>query len=956
MVCGLLLMAGWAVRPCAGQGVAVGAASAPVGLEAMNDDRLISELASRGLDTLLERAFEVNQVPSDQRRALRSMADVRELLNPQSKLTSREKQELVQRITAGAGQSVAGAKDPRMLMQLAGALIKYISEREVNTLEYWGENPRTQAALRPVAETIVKALDQCAAEAQAQANKLADQFGNGPTQSQINAWKASDDLATLAAYTRQMSAYYLAMSLDRADPQRKEIAEKAIAALKQHDNIESEVQPLVRNRIAKLHMIKGDYEAAKQLFDSVANNPNGEIQPAPGISQQYEARYFGAVCDLLARNAPAAGKGLDALIAWQNTNLPKEADAGATAAATMMRYRILSLEAELAKDPAAKKQADDKALAVLLGLLKDRPEYRGIIYDQLMGRLPENPDLSKLDTLLLQALVQKGELERGKADGEAFDRPTIERAIAAAREILKRKGQSGVSAELLDAAAILIPAFLDKIDKDAEAADEYLNYIQQHPGKVRNATAALDNAMVLVSQLRKQQADVAKLLDRLLPIAINTPFDRKELAFEYAQQLQRSGRFKEAAEYYRQVPSQDKRFLHARFFEMIAIKQQLDAAEPKLDAPARQKLSAEMQKLADEVTKGAKAAVAAAGTDPERAVYRSMTARTVLLAAAMAKESDPNRTLQVLSGFEESIKGLPREDELLADALFFRVHSYMELGRNAEATESLLSLLKSKGGAQGADIIFGLLKNLDEDLDAARQNHDVPQMKKLAQARAALSSPLVEWAKANPDGKIRQYTYRYMVFDAATKQLAAEMEENPEARRAAFEGTLALYQALRSEENVQRYKETIDPARTDPSYPDPAVSLHTALVQYELGQYKAAQEALSRLLEDRKLGTARTIVERNGIEEEIDNEQYWEATHKLYRSNIALGQAALAKDPGDEAAKQMLAETRNGLKRLYIREGQGVGGKKWRDQFDELRKQLIPEFQVEGPATSATGK
>ena len=47
-----------------------------------------------------------------------------------------------------------------------------------------------------------------------------------------------------------MTAYYLALALDRASPQRKDVAAKAIEQLTQFDNPESNVQTAVRLALA----------------------------------------------------------------------------------------------------------------------------------------------------------------------------------------------------------------------------------------------------------------------------------------------------------------------------------------------------------------------------------------------------------------------------------------------------------------------------------------------------------------------------------------------------------------------------------------------------------------------------------------------------------------------------------------------------------------------------------
>src|SRR5690349_3625711 len=73
--------------------------TAPAGLETLSDERLISELASRGLTNLLDRAFEVNNVPPPQRDGMRAIVALRQLSD--SRLTVAQRRALVQKIAAG---------------------------------------------------------------------------------------------------------------------------------------------------------------------------------------------------------------------------------------------------------------------------------------------------------------------------------------------------------------------------------------------------------------------------------------------------------------------------------------------------------------------------------------------------------------------------------------------------------------------------------------------------------------------------------------------------------------------------------------------------------------------------------------------------------------------------------------------------------------------------------------
>jgi hypothetical protein len=178
------------------------------------------------------------------------------------------------------------------------------------------------------------------------------------------------------------------------------------------------------------------------------------------------------------------------------------------------------------------------------------------------------------------------------------------------------------------------------------------------------------------------------------------------------------------------------------------------------------------------------------------------------------------------------------------------------------------------------------------------------------------------------------------VFDAATKQLAADLEEDPAKQKAQWQAVLKLYQQLESPQSAALYKATLDPKTADVNSPDPAVSLGIGLLSYSMGDYAEAQKRLGRLLTDRKLGTPTVAVEENGQTKLIENDQYWQATLDLMRANVALA----AVHPDDATAQSGKRETAGYLKQLYVRYGRNVGGRKWAGEFEKLRQQLAPDL------------
>ena len=909
------------------------------GLNALTDDALMNELAARGLDTLLNRAFEVNNVPNAERHARRSLVSLSRLADPKAKLTSSERQQLVNEIVRGIEPALASLDDPQLLMRQAFVLITAGVERDVNTLEYWGENPRTQAQLRPVVETVVKMLERSEQLARKRAEDLAAKI-NSPSSPLVAKYEEMDRLAATAEYTKHMAYYYVALALDQSSARRRQVADQAFEYLHQFDVDENPDRNLVRTRMAKLKMARGDYNAAREAFDLVTDSPTAETK---NLAIQYEARYFAAVTELLAKNVNTAKAHLAELVKWQQRNLPQQDQAarqGAEAAAAMLEYRIKSLEADQARDPATKKAANDAAVAVLMNLIQQRPDLRGVIYEQLLPKMEEQTDLTKLDPLLLRALVARGE-DQLRAPPNQLDRKTLEQALAAAREMANRAGQQGVDPQTADAASLLVGFFLDKLDQKPDAARAFLEYAEKaKSSNLKNATLALDNAQALIGQLRQQQRDdpaVVELYERFLPLAIAPPFARTQFAFEWARRLQLNGKPAEAVAFYRMVPANDKRSLDARYFELVALTQRLD------DAPANERpaILADVQRLADEVSRGANEALAKAASDEQRQAQRSMLARTSLLAADLARreQKDPARALRLVENFEQQSQGLPNADALAADAMFIRVQAFMAQEKYTEATQELVRLLNKTEGGHGAQIVYNLLEKLNADFDRAQAAGDAAQMRVLAKNRAQLSGFLVGWAENNADPNIKRFTYRYKVFDADTHRRSADLDPDPASRAKGLNDALAKYQSLESPENVELYRQSIDPNLVDPAAPDPQVEFGVALIHYDLGNWKEAADRFSRLLTSRRIGNpVNAVQQEDGETRYADNDAYWEVVLKLIRCNQRLGTG--------------VEESRSFLKQQYITWGERVGGKKWKGEYETLRNELIPGFDVEPVAAT----
>ena len=559
--------------------VASSALAAYEGLDSLSDDALMNELAARNLSTLLDRAFEINHVPQQERQGRRTLIALSRLADTTAKLTPAQRQKLIADVVGGIEPALPSINDPNLLMHQAVVLINAGVERDVNTLEYWGENARTQAQLRPVVETVIKILNRCATLARQQSEEQASKItsANSPA---VAKYEELERLAATAEYNQKMVEYYLALSLDQSSPRRRQICDGAFNYLKQFDVDENPDRNIVRSRMAKLALAEGNYDTARQYFDLVTDSPTAEQK---NIAVQYEARYFAAVTELLAHDLDAARKHLDELVTWEKSNLPSDrsAQAGAEAAEAMLRYRIASLEAELARDPEAQKSANDRAVGILMDLMAKRPDLRGVIYEQLLPRLDENADVATADPLVLRALIAKGEEQLHRTAGEGEDPPdakAIARALEAAHAVATRRtqpGGGGIDDQLADSSALLIGFFLQKQDKPLDAADAFLAYAEQYKNaNLKNANLALDNAEAAIGQLRRSDRRddpaVVKTYERFLPLAINPPFSRSQFAFEFARRFQLNGNTEEALKYFRMVPPTDRRLLDARYFELVA--------------------------------------------------------------------------------------------------------------------------------------------------------------------------------------------------------------------------------------------------------------------------------------------------------------------------------------------------------------------------------------------------
>ena len=896
------------------------------GLDALDEQQVMGRLATDGLTNLLDRDFDVYKVPPAERDQQQAVIQLQQLASATG-LKPADRRALAERVAKGIDSLVDKATDPALLQQQAFQLTSAGVTPTVTELEYFGDNPAAQAQLKPVAETVrrmfAKVVDLAAGQAKAIVAKITNDNVT-KMQAQLRALKR---LRVGSEFSDQMASYPLCISLPKGDAQRRSVADKAIAYLKQYDTDKSGIQGGVRVQTGKLQLAKGDDAAAKKTLQSVADGA-AKLKPAPTPAEQNDARYFAAVADLLAGKLDAAGADLKALNQWQAVNyLPSLPDAGqdqVKAAGAMLRFRIASAQADAAKNPAQKRQFNDQAITTLSNLLQQNPDptLRDLVFDQMVTRIPEHPDVAKLDPLALSALQQQGFDEFDKKDDQPVNKPVLERAVAAARELARRAGQPGVTPAMAVNAAYFVPYALElKLHDDPAAADAYMDFMQRFPAETDKATDCMDHAGAIVFRLHraavaKNAPDPveAKLYDRFLPLAINPPYNQKQIALDYADLLRAQGKYTQAVKYYGMVPKNDKYYPAARFREMLALYSALGDAATNLPAARRKAIAQQLQQLATEVDRAAAADAAAAKDDAARQVALGQVAVARYDAAISARRDlkDPAKSLQWLDGFDAKIKGLKNEAAFAANVVIQRVYAYMDQGKTSAATSQLVPLLQSDPTA-GEGLLFDLIQQITHDLDVAKGNNDAAAERQLAANKAQLSGFLVTYAQQSKDPNVQKQLPAYRLYDADSKRQAAELTDDPAARTANLQAALAQYQALAAAGN-----------------PDPLVQLGEGLTQFDLGHYAQTIAALGPVLT--KVG--QPMIDVNG--QRVANPQYWETYYKQLRSMYEVGK----QDPKNPKAKTYLTDAKQRVGAFFVLYGDKTGGPGYHDDFVKLRDEM----------------
>ncbi len=934
---------------------AVKSAGAKAPLDALDENKLMGEMANRGLTDLLDYYFQKNNVPDEKRKETVVLIALKHLDSPDfARKTMAERKDEIQKIVVGINAILPSINDPTRLLRYASGLITNGTMRLVNTLEYWGENPRTQAALNPIAETVDKILAQAVSQSKVKADAIVNAI-KGPNDPNLAKWEEANQLMLLAEYTKARAGYGLALSYDKAAvDQRGKVCSAAIEKLKDFDVEGGDVRIASVLAIAKLSMAMGGpegYKQAKEYFAKVVDAKSDDAKaPDKYLAEQYEARYFNLVADLLAHKPAEAEKGVAALREWQDKTLPEGAKKGADAAMSMLEYRIDAGKAELASDPAQREKLNADAVAVLMDLVAKRPDLRPIIFEQVMGKIPEKPNLAELNPLLLEAIVTRGIDALQRKTPEKEDSRDIQMAADASRQIVKRRGQPGISAAQVDTSAYAIGIFEQRIGaaKDlapearrtnkADAVEAFIAYVKTFGANKVRTDSALENAMALLTELRKDNANddrVNKLFDEALDVALFKG-GRQELAYAYARRRMELQDYANARRAFGMVKSDNPTAqIMSRYYQMVSDQQLLIKAANDAE---RKSLSDEIQKLADQLNPMVDRAIAEAKDATAKREAQLTKVKMRLLAADVARANKaPARVIELLNGFEGQIEGFPAEkqNELVGNALFLRVNALIALGQNKEAIAEIQKLVAQQQPAQALVTITNLLTALDASFnqEKGKASPDAGTLQLLSAQRAQLASLLIDQVQKNP-GMPDKNKRQYVSFNATAQRQAAELEPDANKKKAYLGEAIKTYQALLK-----------DVPADDPE----AASLQRliALAQFQLGgkeNLQLAHDTLNELFAAKKFGGAMVRIG----DESKPNEIYWEGLLRWLQIKMQL--ATLNPDPSMRADAQRIMKNN-----VIIPFGDQAGGDAFAKDFRALRKEILGDWKPEAATQPVAG-
>jgi hypothetical protein len=539
---------------------------------------------------------------------------------------------------------------------------------------------------------------------------------------------------------------------------------------------------------------------------------------------------------------------------------------------------------------------------------------------------------------LLNAVMNKAATEQHKLAKDQ-DKKVLQRGLDASKEVLTRKADKEITPEFTLFAYKLKPVLQQALGGDVDAINGYLDFVDKYKTVAANkddCDSMMQGAYTLVTGLKKSNPETAGFgpaYERFLQVAVAPPFSRTGLCLAYGLVLQNKGDLAGAAAQYKQVPTSDPNYDATRY-QLMEVDNDL-VNTPTQDTKGRTALVNELAAVALEIkTRYANATTPA---DRFKAAFATVTAAQL----AVNDQHDPKTALTLLEDFEKSVAGVDQESTFVLKALFIRYYAYVALNQPEQVNAALVAIVKKAPGNLGIKLVHDQLIDLDKQFDIAQASDDkdrIDRMRQISHMEAQLSGYLSNWAKDNPDPVNRKAYYSYAVFDAKIKRIAGTLENDPATKEKDLKEALAQYDLLALPAGHDLYVKQLDPKKIgdglDPSQPDTYVLLGRALTQYELHDYANAQNELSDLLVNKRLG-------------DTTSDAFWEATVKLYDCNYQL---FLAKDP---VAVKNIDQTKIGLKGLYIINGADGIPAKWRNAFDDLRQRMMPDWTPPPPLGGA---
>ena len=905
------------------------------GLDALDDNRVLSKVVDLGLEELLRHAIEREGIsPDDADVYLANIALAR--LTGDAPVPAAERQSLVLDIAAGADEIVARQPSEREATRLAGQMLSQASVlidrgigEEVRLLEYFGDNPERRRYVGTVAEAVSKLLARSAELYEAEATRLANLVvrAGQPEQAQAaEAQRAARQAQSLVTF----ADYYRVLGTDPDLPQRINLAEDVAQRLASLNTPRNPSRGFVQLMLAKVNQARGNQAGREQAADYYGQAIESESDP----TRLFDAYFGRAVATAQLGQADEAQQQLEAFEQWYSSQ-PAEALPGRDPLMLVAAYRVADATAQLAATASAKESADERATRLLVELVEKHEEYRPIVTGQLLARVGEDEggEIGELSPLVLDAIVDKGRAEAASiAAGEEGDRLAIERGVEAARELARRAeaGEEGVDQRAAARNVFLAALMTRTLGDDLAAAELFVRYGDLPAAEPDRRLSSYRQAMAIVDQATMGEADTdadvrADAVEAAaLPVLVND-FNELQFAFDLANRRHRAGELDAAIETYGLVPTDDPRQPSAERLHFLAMAEL--ASQPDAEAG-----------LVSEAVDQGEAAVAAnerAAADASGEVadaYKLAVAETKVALArlSLTELGDGERASRYLSGIEQQVAGIKDARGVLEDALPLRFQAQATAGDVDGATADLLALLERSDPLTGFRYIEQFRQTLANAYDAAVRRGDEDQRRSLTLTRAAVTPRLVDWIEGSDDPQYRKYAYTFRTLDAETQVQAAREETDETRREERLRVALDRYRQLAEAEQVRQFRNLIegvtDEQRETVQY-DPNVLLNQARIHFELGEYEQARNLLGRLLSDRTLGDPTRLEETDGVTREMPNDDFWEA-------QLRYAQASLRADPANEA------DVRKLVQRLYALNGDALGGTRWADDFAALRQEL----------------